>query len=158
MGRDALMAADAAVNRLDTFHRRMVTAHVDLNDGDLDETSIAAFRSAMDDDFSTPTALDNAFSLIRNANIDLDNSDLSAAGVKGRTAIEMFSVLGIDIGSQGEEATVGPTGQQIEDLLEQRTQARVDKDFATADRIRDELASAGVVIEDSPNGVVWHRA
>lgn len=158
MGRDALMAADAAVNRLDAFHRRMVTANVDLNGGELHEASIAAFRLAMDDDFSTPTALDNAFSLIRSANSDLDNSDLVAAGLKSRTAVEMFSVLGIEIGSQEAKTNVGPTDQEIEDLLEQRAQARGDKDFATADRIRDELASADVVIEDSANGVVWHRA
>lgn len=158
MGRDALMAADAAVNRLDAFHRRMVTANVDLNGGELHEASIAAFRLAMDDDFSTPTALDNAFSLIRSANSDLDNSDLVAAGLKSRTAVEMFSVLGIEIGSQEVKTNVGPTDQEIEDLLEQRAQARGDKDFATADRIRDELASADVVIEDSANGVVWHRA
>jgi len=158
MGRDALMAADAAVNRLDAFHRRMVTANVDLNGSELHEASIAAFRLAMDDDFSTPTALDNAFSLIRSANSDLDNSDLVAAGLKSRTAVEMFAVLGIEIGSQEAETNVGPTDQEIEDLLELRAQARAEKDFATADRIRDELASAGVVIEDSANGVVWHRA
>ena len=158
MGRDALMAADAAVNRLDAFHRRMVTANVDLNGGELHEASIAAFRLAMDDDFSTPTALDNAFSLIRSANSDLDNSDLVAAGLKSRTAVEMFSVLGIEIGSQEAKTNVGPTDQEIEDLLEQRARARGDKDFATADRIRDELASADVIIEDSANGVVWHRA
>lgn len=158
MGRDALMAADAAVNRLDAFHRRMVTANVDLNGGELHEASVAAFRLAMDDDFSTPTALDNAFSLIRSANSDLDNSDLVAAGLKSRTAVEMFSVLGIEIGSQEAKTNVGPTDQEIEDLLEQRARARGDKDFATADRIRDELASADVVIEDSANGVVWHRA
>ena len=158
MGRDALMAADAAVNRLDAFHRRMVTANVDLNGGELHEASVAAFRLAMDDDFSTPTALDNAFGLIRSANSDLDNSDLVAAGLKSRTALEMFSVLGIEIGSQEAKTNVGPTDQEIEDLLEQRARARGDKDFATADRIRDELASADVVIEDSANGVVWHRA
>jgi cysteinyl-tRNA synthetase len=158
MGRDALMAADAAVNRLDAFHRRMVTANVDLNGGELHEASITAFRLAMDDDFSTPTALDNAFSLIRSANSDLDNSDLVAAGLKSRTAVQMFSVLGIEIGSQEAATNVGPTDQEIEDLLGQRAQARADKDFATADRIRDELASADVVIEDSANGVVWHRA
>jgi cysteinyl-tRNA synthetase len=70
----------------------------------------------------------------------------------------MFSVLGIEIGSQEAETNVGPSDQKIEDLLEQRAQARAEKDFATADRIRDELASADVVIEDSVNGVVWHRA
>ena len=111
----------------------------------------------MDDDFGTPSALDGAFGLIRGANIDLDNGDLSAAGVGGRTAIAMFSVLGIDIGSGTKTTEVGPSDQEIEEMLEQRGTARADKDFATADNIRDQLASANVVIEDTANGVVWHR-
>jgi cysteinyl-tRNA synthetase len=69
----------------------------------------------------------------------------------------MFAVLGIDIGPRGEETTAGPSDQEIEEMLEQRDRARADKDFATADNIRDHLASANVVIEDTANGVVWHR-
>ena len=158
MGRDALMAAAAAVDRLDAFHRRMVTASVDLASGEVNDPALDAFCSAMDDDFGTPSALDGAFGLIRGANIDLDNGDLSAAGVGGRTAITMFSVLGIDIGSGTKTTEVGPSDQEIEDLLEQRAQARAVKDFAAADSVRDQLAAAGVLIEDTANGVVWHRA
>ena len=158
MGRDALMAAAAAVDRLDAFHRRMVTASVDLASGEVNDTAFDAFCSAMDDDFGTPSALDGAFGLIRGANIDLDNGDLSAAGVGGRTAITMFSVLGIDIGSGTKTTEVGPSDQEIEDLLEQRAQARAAKDFAAADSVRDQLTASGIIIEDTANGVVWHRA
>ena len=158
MGRDALMAAAAAVDRLDAFHRRMVTASVDLASGEVNDTALDAFCSAMDDDFGTPSALDGAFGLIRGANIDLDNGDLSAAGVGGRTAITMFSVLGIDIGSGTKTTEVGPSDQEIEDLLEQRAQARAAKDFAAADSVRDQLTASGIIIEDTANGVVWHRA
>ncbi|MEC8922990.1 MAG: cysteine--tRNA ligase [Actinomycetota bacterium] len=158
MGRDALMAAAAAVDRLDAFHRRMVTASVDLTSGEVNDPALDAFCSAMDDDFGTPSALDGAFGLIRGANIDLDNGDLSAAGVGGRTAITMFSVLGIDIGSETKTTEVGPSDQEIEDLLEQRAQARAAKDFAAADSVRDQLTASGIIIEDTANGVVWHRA
>ena len=158
MGRDALMAAAAAVDRLDAFHRRMVTASVDLASGEVNATALDAFCCAMDDDFGTPSALDGAFGLIRGANIDLDNGDLSAAGVGGRTAITMFSVLGIDIGSGTKTTEVGPSDQEIEDLLEQRAQARAAKDFAAADSVRDQLTASGIIIEDTANGVVWHRA
>ena len=158
MGRDALMAAAAAVDRLDAFHRRMVTASVDLACGEVNDPALDAFCSAMDDDFGTPSALDGAFGLIRGANIDLDNGDLSAAGVGGRTAITMFSVLGIDIGSGTKTTEVGPSDQEIEDLLEQRAQARAAKDFAAADSVRDQLTASGIIIEDTANGVVWHRA
>ncbi|MED5553243.1 MAG: DALR domain-containing protein, partial [Actinomycetota bacterium] len=122
------------------------------------DPALDAFCSAMDDDFGTPSALDGAFGLIRGANIDLDNGDLSAAGVGGRTAITMFSVLGIDIGSGTKTTEVGPSDQEIEDLLEQRAQARAAKDFAAADSVRDQLTASGIIIEDTANGVVWHRA
>jgi cysteinyl-tRNA synthetase len=49
-------------------------------------------------------------------------------------------------------------GAQIDSLLEQRQAAREGRDFATADRIRDELTAMGIVIEDSPEGPRWHRA
>ena len=70
----------------------------------------------------------------------------------------MFSVLGIDIGSGTKRTEVGPSDQEIEDLLEQRAQARAAKDFAAADSVRDQLTASGIIIEDTANGVVWHRA
>jgi cysteinyl-tRNA synthetase len=70
----------------------------------------------------------------------------------------MFSVLGIDIGSGTKTTEVGPSDQEIEDLLEQRAQARAAKDFAAADSVRDQLTASGIIIEDTANGVVWHRA
>ena len=70
----------------------------------------------------------------------------------------MFSVLGIDISSVVEGTEAGLSEQEIEDMLGQRAQAREDKDFASADRIRDQLTAAGVVIEDTADGATWHRS
>ena len=46
----------------------------------------------------------------------------------------------------------------MEKLIEQRTAARKAKDFATADKIRDELKDMGIIIEDTPQGIKWHKA
>lgn len=157
MGREALMAASAAIDRLDAFRRRMTAAGVELTAGDTDPTTVAAFKTAMDDDFGTPVALDHTFSLVRGANGSLDDGDSASAGVQARTALMLFSVLGIEVGFADSVAVSGPDDAEIETLIEQRREAREGKDFATADRIRDQLAEAGVVLEDTSTGVVWHR-
>jgi cysteinyl-tRNA synthetase len=69
----------------------------------------------------------------------------------------LFSVLGIEIGAADQTTVSGIDDAEIERLIEQRKEARGGKDFATADQIRDQLADAGVILEDTPAGVVWHR-
>jgi cysteinyl-tRNA synthetase len=157
MGREALMAASTAIDRLDAFRRRMAAADIDLTDDETDSSAVAAFKTAMDDDFGTPIALDHTFSLVRGANSALDDGDLAAAGLQARTALMLFSVLGIEIGSADQVTVSGIDDAEIATLIEQRKEARDEKDFATADQIRDQLADAGVVLEDTPAGVVWHR-
>ena len=157
MGREALMAASTAIDRLDAFRRRMAAADIDLADDETDSTAVAAFKTAMDDDFGTPIALDHTFSLVRGANSALDDGDLTTAGLQARTALMLFSVLGIEIGSTDQVTVSGIDDAEIATLIEQRKEARDGKDFATADQIRDQLADAGVVLEDTPAGVVWHR-
>jgi len=157
MGREALTAASTAIDRLDAFHRRMIAANVDLEDGEIEPTAVAGFKAAMDDDFGTPVALDHAFGVVRGANAALDDGDLAAAGLRARTALTLFSVLGIEIGvsEQGEQS--GPDAAEIEALIEQRRVAREEKDFASADQIRDQLTDMGVILEDTSTGVIWHR-
>lgn len=157
MGREALTAASTAIDRLDAFHRRMIAANVDLEDEEIEPTAVAGFKAAMDDDFGTPVALDHAFGVVRGANAALDDGDLAAAGLRARTALTLFSVLGIEIGvsEQGEQS--GPDAAEIEALIEQRRVAREEKDFASADQIRDQLTDMGVILEDTSTGVIWHR-
>ncbi len=157
MGREALTAASTAIDRLDAFQRRMVAANVDLEDEEIEPTVVAGFKAAMDDDFGTPVALDHAFGVVRGANAALDDGDLAAAGLRARTALTLFSVLGIEIGlsEQGEQS--GADSVEIEALIEQRRVAREEKDFASADQIRDQLTDMGVILEDTSTGVIWHR-
>ena len=157
MGRDALMAASTAISRLDAFQRRMIAANVDLGDGEIEPSAVADFKAAMDDDFGTPMALDQAFGVVRKANAALDDGDLVTAGLGARTALTLFSVLGIKIGLSEQDERSGPDAAEIELLIEQRRLARDGKDFAAADQIRDELADRGIVLEDTSSGVTWYR-
>ena len=135
----------------------MRAADIDLVNGGTDPQSLGAFREAMDDDFGTPVALDQAFSLVREANAGLDDGELAVAGAKARTAATLFTALGIEIGIDDGATDSGPEAEEIEGLIEQRQTARSEGDFETADRIRDQLAEAGIAVEDTADGVTWHR-
>jgi cysteinyl-tRNA synthetase len=124
-----------------------------------DADAVARFEAAMDDDFNTPEALAVLFEQAREANRAREAGEdpaVAAAtlrrlaghlGLLQRDPEDFFQAGGGD----------GPTAEEVEALIQQRRQARVDKDFATADRIRDELAEQGVVLEDGPQGTTWRR-
>jgi cysteinyl-tRNA synthetase len=107
--------------------------------GDFDER----FRAALADDLDLPAAMALVSELIR--------SDL-AAGAKARLLIEWDRVLGLDLARAPRREAV-PDGAAA--LLSSREKARAAKDFATADRIRDELAAMGVTVTDTPDGQRW---
>ncbi|VVC75819.1 Cysteine--tRNA ligase [Aquicella siphonis] len=114
------------------------------------------FMAAMDDDFNTPVALSALFDLAHEIQ-RLRNKDMRAAAAHGALLKRLGGVLGI---LQTAPETFFQTGGEtdpakIEALIAQRQQARREKNWAEADRIRDELASMFVVIEDSPQGTTW---
>jgi cysteinyl-tRNA synthetase len=113
-------------------------------------------RNAMDDDFNTPEAMAVLFELSNDANRSGDpavSGELRAlAGVLGlleRSAEEFL---------QGRAQAGGLDDAQIDALIEQRIAAKKARDFATADRVRDELKQQGVILEDSAAGTTWRRA
>ncbi|MBJ23518.1 MAG: hypothetical protein CMB64_02495, partial [Euryarchaeota archaeon] len=126
------------------------------------------FALAMDDDFNTRQAISKTMSIVREVNrllnSDLDSHDLQSVGFY---ALELFeqqagNVLGLlpereNINVEAE--SIDPKKQEIsglvETLLSQRTQARTDKDWVEADRIRDVLLDMGVTVKDTPDGPVW---
>ena len=121
------------------------------------------FHQAMDDDFNTPEALAVLFDLVREINRVRDEDEAKAAGL-GAELRSLGEVLGIlqDDPEQYLRGGVGEAGglsdEQIEVMLQQRIEARKAKDWGEADRIRDELQAAGIVLEDAAGGTTWRRS
>ena len=149
---DGMEAATAALDRLDSFERRI--------DGmDLPKMSPAAdviekFRAAMDDDLGTAGGLAIIFDAVRAANSALDNKNLEKASSLVDAVHELLAVLGITLlkaGNDGEDA------EKINALVDARSKAKAAKDFVEADRIREELSNRGIILEDGPSGTTWYR-
>ena len=105
----------------------------------------------MDDDFNTADAITAIFDLIKdtNTNITIDSSKELA-----KKALELIRELGAPLG-MFQKSTKGNLEEEIEALIAERQQARKDRDFALADKIRDELKDREIVLEDTPQGVRW---
>jgi cysteinyl-tRNA synthetase len=127
---ERLDEAEAAWARIDNFLKRAGAPQT--------EPDLAPLRAAMDDDLNTPHALGLVF-------------DAVSSGDAGRVA-RYLDVLGFRV---SEAATTGPDADrraETERLLEQRRQARNDRDFALADKLRDRLDGMGFIVEDTPQG------
>ena len=108
----------------------------------------------MDDDLNTADALAAVFNLVRDTNKQIAENAGSATLQSCKTLLqELCGVLGL-----GYNQKTQALDSEIEALIEQRTAARKNKNYALADEIRDRLKQMGIVLEDSTAGVKWHRA
>ena len=112
------------------------------------------FIDAMEDDLNTADALAAVFMLVR----DINTAISAGAGKKALEAFaevfdELTGVLGLVYNRKTETLD-----SEIEALIEKRTEARKNKDFKTADEIRDKLKEMGIILEDTPQGVKWTRS
>lgn len=121
------------------------------------------FKQAMDDDFNTPVAVAVLFDMARELNKEKNNDSGLAAQLAGELK-ELSNVLGIlqddpeSFLQAGDAVQEGGLGEQeIEQFIEQRKQAKQNKDWALADKIRDDLKEQGIVLEDVATGTSWRR-
>jgi cysteinyl-tRNA synthetase len=116
-------------------------------------TYLAAFDAALDEDLSTPKALACLWTLLRDAEVP--------PGEALAAALNMDQVLGIGLAKAVEGERNRELDQdfirEIEALLEERREAKKNKDFVKADGIRDALKERGIIVEDGPAGTLWRH-
>lgn len=131
----------------------------------LDQSFVERFNAAMCDDFNTPEAIAVLFELNKELNRAVKDQNQEQAAVYYSTLRHLTNILGLvqhnvdeflksDIGQEA----LGLSEAQIEDLIQQRKDAKKEKNFARADEIRQSLLDQGVVLEDTRQGTVWRRA
>ncbi len=163
--RSPLNYSDEHLDEAATALTRLYTAlrGIDAGEIEIDAGYEARFKEAMDDDFNTPIALSVLFDLARELNKSKE-SDAQRARQLAVTLAALGGVLGIlqddaeRFLKEGDNKAEGLTAEQIETLIQARIDAKKNKDWAEADKIRDQLKQQGVILEDVPGGGTnWRR-
>ncbi len=158
---DIIEQCKASLNRLYTCRDNLDFAISNAADGEAtDEIKAmlsarqAQFVEAMEDDLNTADALAAIFELVRDINTKViaDGANKADCEAAAKMFDELCAVLGLVYNRKAESLD-----DEVEALIAQRTQARKDKNWAEADRIRDELKAMGIVLEDTAQGVKWHK-
>jgi cysteinyl-tRNA synthetase len=163
----SLAEARAAYERIEGFVLRAAQLAPGVRAADpLTGELPAAFAAAMDDDLGVPAALAVLHELVRAGNTALAAGDVATGAAAASSVRAMASVLGVDPldphwsagGGRADEQLRSTMDQLVRAELDARAAARKQRDFSTADAIRDRLAAAGVAVEDTPDGARWTLA
>ncbi len=158
---ELLNSAAASLDRLkiayeNLKHRKTSSTNLTEHDQEWIEKVDAhhnRFLNEMDDDFNTANAISVLFDLSKDANLYLLEPHTSTAVIDSFLSKydDMFFVLGLQV--QQEKLL----DEEIEALIEQRNEARKNRDFARADAIRDQLKNLNIILEDTAQGIRWRR-
>ena len=155
---DSLAAAAAALDRLDAVLAALATYREDrVDDPGLPAVLAAAreaFGTALDDDLNVSAGLAAVFDLVRDLNRRIEARSMSTADAVSAIATlrDVDQVLGI---LPDEES---PLSADASTLIDARAEARAARDWAASDRLRDELLTLGIVVEDTRDGQRWRRS
>ena len=155
----SLQEAAAGYRRIESFLRRVV----ELNAGEIEKGEVTgAFTAAMDDDLGVPAALAEVHNAVRAGNSAVDKGDTAEATAIAGEVRAMTAILGVDPYApqwrdrdQSNDAALAALDVLIADALRRRELARADKDWSTADQVRDQLNAAGIDIVDTADGAKW---
>ena len=158
---DLLVQARTGLERIETCVKNLEFLASNAPDGEADELTIAEiaklkkqFTNAMDDDVNTADAISTLFDIVKFANTNFNETTPKAAlNMASSLLSELMEVLGVKSKKEADFLD-----SDIEALIEERNNARKNKDFARADEIRDMLKQAGIILEDTRGGVKWKRA
>jgi cysteinyl-tRNA synthetase len=157
---DGLKSAATAIDRVRNFELRLKTERFD--DGDdfvLEERArqaVEGFRAAMDDDLNTAEALAAVFEYVREANVAMDRAEFRTGNVAGAAVLlELFDLVFDVLKPTASDGSL--SDEEVEARIEERKQAKKARDFSRSDEIRRELTDAGIIIEDTKDGVRWKR-
>ena len=149
---DSLDQARSALTRL-----YQALSLASSEESDLHNESVREFKDSMNDDLNTPEALSILFRLAKSINSSQDIQDQS---MYASTMRELGKVLGLLNDSSETFLQYGAnlTDEEINQKIEERNQARDNKDFQKADQIRDDLATQGILLDDSSDGTSWKKS
>ena len=156
---EALDQARSELERVDALRRRLATEVVtragEIRLGERLDQTRRAFSAALDDDLNISGALGEVFRLVRELNTAIDRGELAVEDADAALALlgELDQVVGALVSEGAEEAI--PEDVQL--LARRREQARADRDWAAADRLRDEITARGYLIDDTPQGTRLQR-
>jgi cysteinyl-tRNA synthetase len=157
LSNEALHAAAEQVRRLRDFAGRVRRASPGATEDEALVQRIAAVRSgykeALDDDLNLPQGIGLVFELIREANAALDEDRVGVRGQAALVALMEEVDAHVDVIGADEPGLA----DEVERLIAEREAARTARDFARADKLRDELRERGIALEDSKEGVRWKR-
>ncbi len=162
IGTESMAEATAAYERIEGFVNRAVERLGQAQGSPHDLPLPAAFVAAMDDDLGVPAALAVLHDTVREGNRALTDGDDAAVESALGAVRAMAAVIGVDPfdphwrdGAGGEGHLREALDMLVRAELDARAQARKERDFGTADAIRDRLAASGIAVEDTPDGARW---
>jgi len=169
---DALDEAAAGFRRIENFLDRAAATGIGRDERPTTTSRLGApaevplpeaFAAAMDDDLGTPAAVAVVYDTVRQGNKLLVEGPSAALTTAVRQVFGMLDVLGLDpgdpawptVGDFAGSRLKGAVDALVRGLLDERAEARDAKEWARADRIRDQIKEAGIEVEDTPTGPVW---
>ena len=159
--KQAATILDRFKNTLTNINYRLDDDTVSENDPNLAkaiEETEQKFVTAMDDDFNVQNALTAIYDLLPvvNANANSEKADKKTLELFEKKLVAWLLVFGVDTEKLCAQSA-GSNDDEIEELVKQRDEARANKDWATSDKLRDQLKEMGITIQDTPQGTRWTR-